>query len=65
MAITQADVDRLDAAIVRGVLRLEIDGRVIIYRSMAEMKEARAHAASMITSGAPVSRSTLVSVSRR
>ena len=37
MAITQADVDRLEAAVVRGELTVEYDGRRVTYRSMNEL----------------------------
>ena len=42
MAVTQADVDALDAAIATGALRVRYaDGREVTYRSLAEMREIR------------------------
>lgn len=44
MAITQADVDRLEAAVVRGELTVEYDGRRVTYRSMNELLQALSYA---------------------
>lgn len=43
MAITQADVDRLNAAIMKSELEVEYDGQRTRYRSIAEMQAALAH----------------------
>ncbi len=53
MAITQADIDRLDKAIVSGKLTVEVDGHRITYRSMAELMQARAHAVQLVAGQAP------------
>lgn len=37
MAYTQQDLDRLQAAMARGVRRVEINGETVEYRSIAEM----------------------------
>ncbi len=43
MAWTQTDIDRLDAAIASGELTVQhSDGRRITYRSIGELKAARA-----------------------
>jgi len=52
MAITQADIDRLDACIVRGELTVEFNGRRISYRSISELKSARQHAAEILAAQA-------------
>jgi hypothetical protein len=51
MALSQADLDNLDAAIAMSELKVEFDGKLVIYRSVAELKEARAHVATVIASG--------------
>lgn len=48
MALTQADLDRLDAAIASAELKVEVDGRSILYRDIDQLKSARAHVASVI-----------------
>lgn len=52
MALTQADVDRLDLAIAGSTLEVEVDGRRIKYRSIAELKDARAHIADVVAASA-------------
>jgi hypothetical protein len=42
MAFSQSDLTAIEAAIATGELRVEIDGKLVIYRSIAELKEARA-----------------------
>lgn len=44
MAFTQTDIDRLKAAMASGVLTVEIEGKRITYRSMAELERALARA---------------------
>lgn len=40
MAVTQQDVDAIEAAIATGALRVRYaDGREVTYRSLAEMRE--------------------------
>lgn len=39
MAFTQSDIDRLKAAIAQGTLTVEVEGRRVTYRSVAEMRE--------------------------
>lgn len=51
MALSQTDLDNIDAAIATGELKVEFDGRSVLYRSIGELKEARAHVASVIASG--------------
>lgn len=48
MSVTQADLDALDRMIVSGVLSSSYDGKRVEYRSMAELREARAHAAAQL-----------------
>lgn len=44
MAITQADLDALDAAIMGAELEVEYQGRRVRYRSVAELRAAYEHA---------------------
>jgi hypothetical protein len=48
MALSQSDLDRLDVAIASSELRVEVDGRSVTYRSVEELKAARAHVAGVI-----------------
>lgn len=50
MAISQSDLDRLDAAIAAAELEVEIDGRRVRYRSISELIAARAHLSSVLVS---------------
>ena len=50
MALTTADLDRLDTAIASSELEVEVDGRRIRYRSMSELQSARAHVAGVLSS---------------
>jgi hypothetical protein len=52
MAISQADLDVLDAAIVASELEVQMaDGRRVRYRSMSELMAARSFAASALAQG--------------
>lgn len=42
MAVTQADIDAIDAALARGVLTVDIDDMKITYQTVNEMLKARA-----------------------
>lgn len=53
MAYTQADLDRLDAAIASEELEVEVDGVRTRYRSMSELLQARQHVADKIVATAP------------
>lgn len=48
MAISQADIDALDAAIVSGALSVEYDGRKVTYQNTAQLIAARAHAVQVV-----------------
>lgn len=52
MALTQSDLDNLDAAIATGELEVEIHGpnglRKVKYRSIGELKSAREHVAGVL-----------------
>jgi len=48
MSVTQADLDALDRMIASGVLSSSYDGKRVEYRSMTELREARAHVASQL-----------------
>lgn len=52
MAISQSDIDALDAAIVSGALSVEFDGRRITYQNTAQLIAARAHAVQVISGSA-------------
>jgi hypothetical protein len=49
MAISQSDIDALDAAIVSGALSVEFDGRRITYQNTAQLIAARAHAVQVMS----------------
>lgn len=51
MALTQTDLDNLDAAIAAAELTVEVNGRRVTYRSIDELMRARAHVASLLTTG--------------
>jgi hypothetical protein len=53
MAYTQADLDRLDAAIAAEELEVEADGVRTRYRSMTELMAARQHVADQLRATAP------------
>lgn len=48
MALTQSDLDRLDAAIATSELEVEIDGRRVRYRDTASLISARTHVANVL-----------------
>jgi len=52
MALTQADLDRLDVAIATSELEVEVDGQRVRYRSIPELVAARAHVANVVASSA-------------
>lgn len=52
MALSQADLDALDSAIASAELEVELDGRRVRYRSVADMLRARAHVAEVLTAAA-------------
>jgi len=56
MALTPQDIDNLDAAIATGELEVEVNGRRVKYRSIAELKAAREHVASVLQQAAGSSR---------
>lgn len=58
MALSQTDLDNIDAAIATGELRVQFQGRLIEYRSIAELKQARAHVAQVLAAAANGGRST-------
>lgn len=41
MAFTQSDLDAVNTAISSGELKIEVQGRLVIYRSVAELITAR------------------------
>lgn len=53
MALTQTDLDNLDAAIATGELRVEFNGRVVIYRSVEQLLRARQHVYAVLTGTTP------------
>jgi len=48
MALTTADLDALNAAIVGAELEVELEGRRVKYRSVAELMAAYEHAKSVL-----------------
>jgi roadblock/LC7 domain-containing protein len=57
MALTQTDLDNIDAAIATGELRVQFNGRLVEYRSIDELKKARAHVAEVLATAAAGGRS--------
>lgn len=56
MALTQTDLDNLDTAIATGELKVEYNGRLVIFRSIPELLQARAHVSTVLAAqSAPVS----------
>lgn len=53
MAYTQADLNRLDAAIASEELEVEVDGVRTRYRSMDELLKARNHVATNLVAATP------------
>lgn len=53
MAITQQDIDNLDAAIVSGELTVSYQGRTVTYQTTDAMIKARAHAARVLQQQSP------------
>jgi hypothetical protein len=51
MAISQADLDALDAAIASGATSVVFDGRSITYQNTAQMIAAREHTAKVLNGG--------------
>ena len=43
MALSQSDLDRLEKALAKGTLSVEVDGDRVAYRSIGELKEAIAY----------------------
>ena len=41
MAFTQSDLDAVNSAIASGELKIEVQGRLVVYRSVAELITAR------------------------
>lgn len=48
MALTQTDLDNLDAAIAAAELEVQLDGRRVRYRSTEELLLARKHVAQVL-----------------
>lgn len=48
MALSQADLDRLDRAIATSELEVEVDGDRRRFRSISELMTARAHVAQVL-----------------
>lgn len=48
MALTQTDLDALDTAIASGELTVRLADRLVTYRSIPELIQARAHVAKVI-----------------
>jgi len=50
MALTQTDIDNLDAAIAASELEVRLEGRLVKYRSTDELLKARAHVERVVRS---------------
>jgi hypothetical protein len=51
MALTQADLDRIDTALASGELEIEQDGKRVRYASASDLLSRRAFVASAIAGG--------------
>jgi len=51
MAISQADLDALDAAIASGATSVVFDGRTLTYQNTAQLIAARDHTARVLSGG--------------
>lgn len=49
MALSQTDLDALDAAIAGAELTVTVDGKSVTYRSINELRRAREHVAGVIS----------------
>jgi hypothetical protein len=58
MALTQTDLDNLDAAIAAAELEVRLEGRMVKYRSTDELLKARAHVATVLQSSTRQRRAT-------
>lgn len=56
MALSQTDLDNLDAAIASGELKVAVNGRLVEYRSVSELMRARAHVAQVVAASSSGSR---------
>ncbi len=56
MALTQTDLDNLDAAIATSELEVEIAGRRVKYRTTHELLLARNHVAGVLVASSPTRR---------
>ena len=50
MALTQTDLDNLDAAIASSELEVQVDGKLVKYRSTSELLKARNHVQQVLAS---------------
>lgn len=50
MALTQTDLDALDAAIAASELEVQVEGRRVRFRSTEELIKARSHVADVVGS---------------
>jgi hypothetical protein len=65
MAISQSDVDNLEAALMTGTLSVEVDGRKVTYRGVGELKAALGYARDQIAAASGgVNRQSFASFSK-
>lgn len=66
MALAQADLDRLEAALASGELRVEYDGRRVEFRTVADLKAAIAYVREQLAdaSAAPLATDSVASFSK-
>jgi hypothetical protein len=48
MAISQSDIDNIDAAIANAELTVTVDGKSVTYRTISELKRAREHLSGIV-----------------
>jgi roadblock/LC7 domain-containing protein len=58
--ITQADLDALDRMIASGITSMSYDGKRLEYRSLAELRQARATLAAQIAATSDVGRTAFI-----
>ena len=56
MALTAADLEKLDAAIATGELSVEFNGRRVTYRSISDLLAARKHVSDVVAASAATAR---------
>lgn len=59
MALTNADLTRLESALAQGEMTVEYDGKRVTFRSVAELKEAIAYVKDALAAQTPAGSQTV------